>query len=131
VSEYPTIRTLTRAEVDRYGYDPSELHEFPIKCMKLGYAGIHFEEGPGSLWVILVLTEGLYRNQGYCKRLLPHFITYAQGRTINWGTFSVDGECYLRPMLVKMGQIVDPLYDDRAEVGDVSRSVSANTQPVG
>lgn len=91
------LRPATPEELSNSAWpddDPS------IKRMVAEVEGAHlwFEMNDHVIWVIDTATEEVFRNQGRGKYLVRWLRKYAEneGKTVEWGAFTEDGEKYLK-----------------------------------
>lgn len=113
-------RRLTAEEATAEGHDVSEHDLFPIMRFEHDGAILDFEEGPRAVWVLNVFTPEHRRNRGCAKRLLVDFYAYAaaKGKKILHGTFTSDGEKYIKPVIRRMAargviEALDQTDEDR------------------
>lgn len=100
----PNIKNFSKEEARNLGHDIGDFDEFPVKRMSARGCKIDYEEGEGCLWVLNIATRPEYRQQGRATRLLKHFLAHAAklNKSINWGSFSPQGELYLKPVIERL-----------------------------
>lgn len=105
-----TVRNLSDDEIRHQDYDASEVKDFPIKRMSVPGSYLDYEEGPHGLWILLLATEKEKRNQGLASLLLRTIRSYAAetGKTVFHGTFTEDGEQYLKPVVDRLWPKEEP-----------------------
>lgn len=106
----PTLRMLDKTEAFVNGYDVRELDEFPIYRLELPHSRLDFDSAtldktmlmpdgktpwPKGCSVLNCSTDAPFRNQGLMKLIVAK-LRRLFGDNISWGTFTPDGEKYLK-----------------------------------
>lgn len=111
-------RELPYEEAKALGYDTGEIGEFPIRQMSIQGSHIDYEESGAAIWILMLATEPEFRNQGRAKYLLTALKQYAdrEGKTVVPGTYTEEGEKYLKRIVKQMwGESLDD-DDDLKEI---------------
>lgn len=86
---------------------PADEPDDGIEWKKVENAGsvLYFEESDKMIWIIFVYTDPHYRNLGRAKELIHFIHEYAKktNRRIAHGSYTEDGEKYLKPLNVRLG----------------------------